>query len=167
MKSLYKKWKALIIKYVEMVRGKISRQDRGKLVALVTIEVHARDILDQLQATKVDSPSDFLWTQQLRFYWDQAGELCNIRQNHAFIWSPPQCPHLEPANQPAPLATLTTALTIILPSLAQYHPPPTTLTSTRDHPSIAVACRSTWSSGSAGEGMQEHSIYHPAEGSSA
>lgn len=39
----------LIVKYTEMVRGKISRADRSKLVALVTIEVHARDILDKLQ----------------------------------------------------------------------------------------------------------------------
>ena len=75
----------MIIKYTEMIRGKISRQDRSKLVSLVTIEVHARDILDKLQATKTESINDFLWTSQLRFYWDTVEDTCMIRQNHALI----------------------------------------------------------------------------------
>ena len=34
------------------------------------------------QAQKIDNPNDFLWTSQLRFYWDTVEDTCMIRQNH-------------------------------------------------------------------------------------
>ncbi|KAJ4457121.1 putative Dynein heavy chain 2; axonemal [Paratrimastix pyriformis] len=61
---------------------------RTKLVALITIEVHARDVLDHLYHEKVTRADDFLWQMQLRFYWEpcptgpenpEGGE-CVVRQ---------------------------------------------------------------------------------------
>eukprot|EP00756_Hemistasia_phaeocysticola_P025139 Hpha_TRINITY_DN15989_c0_g2::TRINITY_DN15989_c0_g2_i1::g.72379::m.72379/K10408/DNAH; dynein heavy chain, axonemal len=88
VRSHYKRWKMILNKYTELVRGKLSRLDRNKLVSLVTIEVHHRDLLDSLQSKKVGSIYDFAWTSQLRFYWMQndAGEnVVQIRMASAFV----------------------------------------------------------------------------------
>ncbi|GET88803.1 dynein heavy chain, putative [Leishmania tarentolae] len=71
--KVYKKWKSLIRKYCQMVREPQSRMQRNKLVALVTIEVHSRDILRHLLAHRVHLLEDFEWTRQLRFYQENAG----------------------------------------------------------------------------------------------
>ena len=42
-----------------------------KVVALITVEVHARDVIDKLVKANASSPSDFEWASQLRFYWDR------------------------------------------------------------------------------------------------
>ncbi|KPA83847.1 putative dynein heavy chain [Leptomonas pyrrhocoris] len=66
--KVYKKWKSLIRKYCQMVREPQSRLQRNKLVSLVTIEVHSRDILRHLLAHRVYQLDDFEWSRQLRFY---------------------------------------------------------------------------------------------------
>ena len=89
--KLYKKWKILIKRYCEMVREKMNKLQRNKLVSLITIEVHARDILRQLQYSRVCNPSDFEWSKQLRFYRDptekndKGDDMCIIRQTSAVV----------------------------------------------------------------------------------
>ncbi|KAG5504460.1 hypothetical protein JKF63_04912 [Porcisia hertigi] len=70
--KVYKKWKSIIRKYCQMVREPQSRLQRNKLVALVTIEVHSRDILRHLLAHRVHVLDDFEWSRQLRFYQEKA-----------------------------------------------------------------------------------------------
>jgi dynein heavy chain len=41
-----------------------------QVVALITIEVHARDVIDKLCKANCSSINDFEWVSQLRFYWD-------------------------------------------------------------------------------------------------
>lgn len=64
----YKKWKSMIRTYCQMVREPQSRLQRNKLVALVTIEVHSRDILRHILAHRVYQLDNFEWSRQLRFY---------------------------------------------------------------------------------------------------
>jgi len=78
-----------IKKLVEMIRGKISILDRNKLVALITIEQHAKDVLEHLVEKAVNSSNDFEWIQQLRFEslpnQDKDSLLCSVKQtNTAF-----------------------------------------------------------------------------------
>ena len=56
----------------DMVRDPtLTKQDRTTLGALITIDVHARDVVTLLQDQDVKALSDFDWVAQLRYYWDQ------------------------------------------------------------------------------------------------
>ncbi len=70
-----------------MVRGKLGDVERKIIVALVTTDVHARDIIEELNIQKVSTTTDFNWVKQLKYYWeaveDEAGtgnEDCIIKQ---------------------------------------------------------------------------------------
>ena len=50
------------------------------MVALITIEVHARDVIDKLTKCNCSSVNDFEWVSQLRFYWDRDLNDCVVKQ---------------------------------------------------------------------------------------
>jgi len=70
LKHLKKKWVSYLNKLTGLTRSKLSKIDRSKVVALITVEVHARDVIDRLICAGCTSAADFDWTSQLRFYWD-------------------------------------------------------------------------------------------------
>uniref|UniRef100_A0A8C9Y7F2 Dynein axonemal heavy chain 6 n=1 Tax=Sander lucioperca TaxID=283035 RepID=A0A8C9Y7F2_SANLU len=53
-----------------LVRGQLPTLHRNIITALITIDVHARDIVTDLVNQKVDTRSNFEWQRQLRYYWD-------------------------------------------------------------------------------------------------
>ncbi|KAF3428960.1 hypothetical protein E2986_10958 [Frieseomelitta varia] len=53
----------------ELVRGPQTEIQRLTLEAVITIEVHARDVLYKLLQEKVSNVNDFNWISQLRYYW--------------------------------------------------------------------------------------------------
>ncbi|XP_076766961.1 dynein axonemal heavy chain 1 [Xylocopa sonorina] len=58
----------------ELVRGPQTEIQRLMLEAVITIEVHARDVLQKLVHGRVSSVNDFDWISQLRYYWvDDSG----------------------------------------------------------------------------------------------
>ncbi len=65
----------MLNKFSEAIRGNLTKQQRLKIVSLVTVEVHARDILEKLIKTKVADASAFEWLSQLRVYWDRVSTL--------------------------------------------------------------------------------------------
>lgn len=52
----------------------------NQVVALITVEVHARDVIDKLVKANASSPSDFEWASQLRFYWDRDANTAVVEQ---------------------------------------------------------------------------------------
>jgi len=68
---------------IELVRDKLDSVRRKIIVALVTTDVHARDIIENLYKEDVSSIHDFQWQQQLRYYWDEDKDDCIVRQVNA------------------------------------------------------------------------------------
>ncbi|XP_023668206.2 dynein axonemal heavy chain 6 [Paramormyrops kingsleyae] len=62
-----------------LVRGSLPKLHRDIITALITIDVHARDIITDLVKEKVGSSSSFQWQRQLRYYWDLDLDHCVAR----------------------------------------------------------------------------------------
>ena len=68
-----------------LVRGILTSLERRIIVALCTVDVHARDIVHELLEANVQSTDDFKWQQQLRNYWlDDTNEFV-VRQSTSNI----------------------------------------------------------------------------------
>lgn len=52
---------------VQLVRGEMAKLNRVTVGAMVTIDVHARDVVSDLVKDRVDSPEDFAWLSQLLY----------------------------------------------------------------------------------------------------
>ncbi|KAJ3215607.1 Dynein heavy chain 6, axonemal [Dinochytrium kinnereticum] len=64
-----------------LVRGELTKIQRAILGAVITIDVHNRDIVQGLINSKVTGLADFEWTKQLRYYWDMDSDTCNVKMS--------------------------------------------------------------------------------------
>ncbi|KXS09529.1 hypothetical protein M427DRAFT_128896 [Gonapodya prolifera JEL478] len=64
-----------------LVRGDLTKIQRAILGAMITIDVHNRDIIQALYNAKCSSPGDFEWTKQMRYYWDSEGDTCHVKMS--------------------------------------------------------------------------------------
>ena len=72
MRTLYARWSQYLERLAGYIRGNLNSVDRLKLVSLITIELHARDVIeDMARATNLSGPGSFDWLKQLRFYFDK------------------------------------------------------------------------------------------------
>ncbi|XP_017847923.1 dynein heavy chain 10, axonemal [Drosophila busckii] len=69
MKDFLHKSNYQIEELVLTVRSNLSRNDRLKFKAMCTIDVHARDIIDNFVRDNILDAGEFSWESQLRFYW--------------------------------------------------------------------------------------------------
>jgi dynein heavy chain len=51
------------------VQTDLSGETRNKIITVITIDVHSRDVVDMFVAKKIADPSAFAWQSQLKFYW--------------------------------------------------------------------------------------------------
>ncbi|KAJ0006370.1 hypothetical protein NQD34_013643, partial [Periophthalmus magnuspinnatus] len=85
LKSMKRKQISMLQNYSELIRGNLSKVLRLKVVALVTIEVHARDVIDKLAKAGCNDVNAFEWLCQLRLYWEKDVHDCIIRQTNTYF----------------------------------------------------------------------------------
>ncbi|XP_069776188.1 dynein axonemal heavy chain 2 isoform X2 [Narcine bancroftii] len=82
LRVIKRKQVTMLHKYSEAIRGNLTKIMRLKVVALVTVEVHARDVIDKLYKMNILDVTAFDWLSQLRLYWDKDLDDCLIRQTN-------------------------------------------------------------------------------------
>ncbi|CAL1541921.1 unnamed protein product [Lymnaea stagnalis] len=66
-----------------IVRGELPKLARAVLCALITIDVHARDMITDMVKKEVDQVTSFEWQKQLRYYWDPEIDNCVVRMSNS------------------------------------------------------------------------------------
>ena len=74
LETYYEKLCTELMRTVELVRGDISKALRVAIGALVVMDVHNRDTVQEMTILKVTNRTDFDWLSQLRYYWSPEGE---------------------------------------------------------------------------------------------
>ena len=69
----------------KVVRGELPKLVRKIIATLITIDVHNRDITEQLRDKGVRDVNDFDWQMQLRFYWEE-DEIIVKQTNARFLY---------------------------------------------------------------------------------
>lgn len=65
-----------------MVQGDLSKSSRQKIMCLITLDTHSRDIIEKLDIENVKKVDAFQWQSQLKFYWTMNSE---TKQKDSFI----------------------------------------------------------------------------------
>jgi dynein heavy chain len=76
---------------IKLVLGSLSSGDRVKVITIITLDVHGRDVIQKLIDDKVEGLEAFLWQQQLRFYWtpstlDTDIRICDFKTKYFYEW---------------------------------------------------------------------------------
>ena len=69
---------SILNKYSEFILGELSVNNRKKIIMLVTLDVHARDVVQALFESKAENNQAFGWISQLKFHMDEKSSLCRI-----------------------------------------------------------------------------------------
>ncbi len=56
---------------------KLTKLQSITLGALIVIDVHAKDVVDNLKACNITETNAFEWISQLRYYWE--GDECRVK----------------------------------------------------------------------------------------
>ncbi|CAM9180031.1 unnamed protein product [Ectocarpus fasciculatus] len=83
-----KKQVSYLNKLTTMIRSPLSPVERNKVVALITMEIHNRDVIERMVKANCSSVNDFEWLSQLRFvFLKDVGEFgkCEVRQTNSVL----------------------------------------------------------------------------------
>jgi dynein heavy chain, axonemal len=64
---------------IQVTRTDLKKPDRQKVMNMITIDAHSRDMIEQVVDSGCEDPNSFQWVCQLRTYWDKSIDDCRIR----------------------------------------------------------------------------------------
>jgi dynein heavy chain len=70
-------------KLAGLVRGDLNKLQRSIITALITLDVHARDIVSNMVQKEVENINDFEWQKNLRYYWDNDIDNCVVLMSNS------------------------------------------------------------------------------------
>ncbi|XP_071815449.1 dynein axonemal heavy chain 3-like isoform X3 [Apostichopus japonicus] len=71
LKEYLDKCSLQIDEVVELIRGQLTKMARITLGALIVMDVHARDVVADLEHQQISDPSLFPWISQMRYYFEE------------------------------------------------------------------------------------------------
>ena len=83
-----KKQVSYLNKLTGIIRSPLSKVDRNEVVALITMVIHNRDVMERMVRANCNAVSDFEWLSQLRFVFvKDAAEYgkCEVRQTNSVL----------------------------------------------------------------------------------
>jgi len=69
MEECHKHQIKLLSDLITMVQGDLTKPLRQKIMCMITMDAHSRDIIDKLKIEKVMNAEEFQWQSQLKVYW--------------------------------------------------------------------------------------------------
>lgn len=79
MKEFSKKLQSDLTDIVALIRSKdLSNLNRNTIKSLIVIDVHAKDVVEELVNKNICSLDDFDWLAQLRYYYEENAALVRI-----------------------------------------------------------------------------------------
>lgn len=70
MKECHRLIEVRIENLIKKVRGNLDYLERMKVINIITIDVHSRDVVEKFVLYKIMELESFAWLSQLKFYWD-------------------------------------------------------------------------------------------------
>eukprot|EP00826_Nyctotherus_ovalis_P014258 TRINITY_DN13953_c0_g1_i2.p1 TRINITY_DN13953_c0_g1~~TRINITY_DN13953_c0_g1_i2.p1 ORF type:complete len:213 (-),score=61.03 TRINITY_DN13953_c0_g1_i2:38-676(-) len=64
---------------IDLIRSELTPLEMNVIIALITTDVHWRDIIEKLATESVSDIQDFLWQVQLRFYFEEAPDVDEVK----------------------------------------------------------------------------------------
>ena len=64
---------------IRVTRSELAREDRQKVMNMITIDAHSRDIILNIAETGEEKGNCFAWLSQLRTYWDTSVDDCIVK----------------------------------------------------------------------------------------
>jgi dynein axonemal heavy chain len=78
MKEYLKVILARLESLIRLVLGKLNKRDRTKIITLITVDVHNRDVVQSLIDDKVQDSNSFAWQRQMRYRWESDERDCSV-----------------------------------------------------------------------------------------
>jgi dynein heavy chain len=86
MKTWLGEYEEYLVQLVALINSPLKSLERKIIIALVTTDVHAKDIIENLYKDKIHDVAAFTWQMQLRYYWEPVPvDDCVIRHSDAKI----------------------------------------------------------------------------------
>ena len=79
MRDYNKKQVQQLTDLIQVTRTDLKKPDRQKVMNMITIDAHSRDMIEQIADSSSDDVESFQWVCQLRTYWDKSIDDCRIR----------------------------------------------------------------------------------------
>jgi len=71
---------------IRLVQGELTKPERSKIMCMITMDTHSRDITEKLVVEKVTSEDAFQWQAQLKLRWKTEEKDCEVYICDARFW---------------------------------------------------------------------------------